>query len=83
MKMARQAMHFVLAILMLCDLLIVWEFYHYGPPIEVVSSQEVALDAVTFNIKRVSPSAQDLEILGALLSFHAVLIYGLWRCRRS
>jgi hypothetical protein len=83
MKLARQALKCILASLILCDLLIVWELYHYGPPIEFVSSQEAVPYAVTFTVKRVSPSAQDWEILGALLSLHAVLIYGIWRSRRS
>ena len=83
MKLIRRAIKIMSVLLILFDLVLVWEMYRYGPPMVMSGAHEVRPGEAAFSVSRVPISIQDWAMLLALLGAHALLIYLLWRFRRN
>jgi len=81
MRWLRRVAGGLLAILLVVDALLIYEFCRYGPPMVVTEGRTTRAGEAVFKVTRMPVSNQDWAALACLLLLHALLIYVVWRFR--
>jgi hypothetical protein len=82
-RWVKRAARALLLMLLLVDLLAIYEFLRYGPPIMTISEASPSSSEAIFKVSRVPLSNADLMIFSGLVAAHLLVICLLWTLRRE
>ncbi|MGD0911329.1 MAG: hypothetical protein ABR928_05500 [Terracidiphilus sp.] len=85
MRLARFVAKVLLILIVLGEMLVAWELWRHGPPMDMVVTSDRVKEAgeLSFKMVRVSPSASDWTILVVVIGLQVALAWFLWWSRRK
>jgi hypothetical protein len=84
MRPVRFAAKVLLILIVLCEMLVAWELWRHGPPMDMVVTSDKVKEAgeLSFKMVRVPLSTTDWTMLVAVIALQVALIGFLWWSRR-
>jgi hypothetical protein len=84
MRRIRFAAKVLLILSVLCEILVAWELWRHGPPMDMVITSDRVKETgeLSFKMVRVPPSASDWTILVVVIGLQVALVWFIWWSRR-
>ena len=85
MRLARRAAKVLLILIVLCEMLVAWELWRHGPPMDMVVTSDKIRETgeLSYKMVRVPVSAEDYTVLTVTIALQVALVWFLWWSRRK